>query len=218
MAEQRANFGQTTVAGGGYTAGSGVLNVVSTSIGSGLQPFSTSATFSVVIKDSGTGAPKALLEVTGINSPTQFAVTNSGGVDVNCSAGDIVQQVIDDRALTAILSGPAWAALSPLYQNGWTDLGGGFQTGQYTKDGTGRVWIRGIIVGGTETAPTLLWTFPAGFRPPTKIALILQAVNGPTFQVVQLTIDTTGTVNLTVAITVGAGSAMFLDGLSFSVN
>ncbi len=103
MAEQLGNFAYTTVTGG-YTSGSGLLNVGSTSTGSGIQPFPSSATFSVAISDHTTTppTPKTLLEVTAINSSTQFAVTNNGITpDVNMNAGDIVQIVQDKRSLQA---------------------------------------------------------------------------------------------------------------------
>src|ERR1700688_1353270 len=128
MSEQLANFAYTTVAAGGYTAGSGVLNVASTSTGSGIQSFPLSGTFDVSISDHTTTppTPKALLQVTAINSGTQFAVTNNGGVDVNMNAGDIVQIVMSVRSLTALLAG-IWAGLTGLYVNGWSDYGSGYQ-------------------------------------------------------------------------------------------
>lgn len=82
-------FGFTTIAVGGYTAGSGVLNVVSTV---GNPPFQGSMPFQVVLGNP-VGPPGVLarLNVTGINSPTQFAVT--AVVDANVAAGIGVFQV-----------------------------------------------------------------------------------------------------------------------------
>lgn len=94
----------TTIAAGGYTAGSLQLNVGSTAAGSGLSPFPGSGVFTVEISDPTTSAPKLLLKVTGINSSTQFAVVCVVGTDVNCSAGDVVVGVIDARALLAIIA------------------------------------------------------------------------------------------------------------------
>lgn len=217
MAEQLGVLCFTTVAAGGYTAASGVLNVASTSTGSGILPFPGSGTFSVCISDPTTKAPKALLEVTGINSGTQFAVTNSGGVDVNCLAGDIVQAVIDARALTAILAG-SWTALAPLYQNGYADFGSGYQAGQYSKDGTGRVWTRGL--GKTPAVPNsgdLVYTLPSGFRPPAKQTVSSMELSGSNLLPAQFDIDTTGDVTVFFDGAPVANTALWLS-ISFSVN
>lgn len=108
-AEQLANLGATTVgiggspAVGGYTAGSGVLNVVSTS---GSPPFSASAPFRVVIQDQSTGLVKALLKVTAINSSTQFAAVAESydgvSIDNDAAQGDNVYQVQTGGSLDAI--------------------------------------------------------------------------------------------------------------------
>lgn len=118
--EQTANFAYTTVAVGGYTAGSGVLNVASTSTGSGLQAFPSSGTFSVSLVDQGTLLPKALLEVTAINGATQFAVVNNGGVDASANAGDFVFCVQDSRSLTTLL-GQIAGAYPPAFAS-WTQV------------------------------------------------------------------------------------------------
>lgn len=111
MSEQLVDLAWTTVAGGGYTAGSLVLNVPSTSIGSGPLPFPLSGDFSLNICDPTTFVVKSLLKCTGINSATQFATTSVAGLDVNCSAGDLVQAVIDKRAMLALLASPGRSVL-----------------------------------------------------------------------------------------------------------
>lgn len=111
MSEQLVDLAWTTVAVGGYSAGSLVLNVPSTSTGSGPLPFPLSGDFSLNICDPTTFAVKSLLKCTGINSATQFAVVNAGGVDVNCNAGDLVQAVIDKRAVLALLASPGRSVL-----------------------------------------------------------------------------------------------------------
>jgi hypothetical protein len=95
--EQTANLASTTVAGGGYTHGSGVLNVASTG-----GSFSAAPTFRVVIQDN-SGVIKALLKVTAINSGTQWAVA-SEGLDTDALAGDNVYQVLTAGALAQIRS------------------------------------------------------------------------------------------------------------------
>lgn len=84
MPEVYFNNFQTTVAPGGYTAGSNILNVLSTS---GIT-LSAGETTRLTLY---TGSPEiaVILIVTTINSSTQFAVT-AEGADVNASANDLV--------------------------------------------------------------------------------------------------------------------------------
>ena len=99
MPEQYVNYpATTTVASGGYTAGSGVLNVASTG-----APFPSLATFRVVVQSRGTGLAEVLLEVTAINSGTQWAVT-AEGTDSDAIAGDNVYAVLSAGALTQLRS------------------------------------------------------------------------------------------------------------------
>ncbi len=96
MAENYYTRFSTTVSGG-YTAGSGVLNVAATA--------GTAANFRVIIVDAGTGAYIALLKVTGVNSSTQYAVaTDPGGTDANASSGDGVYAILTADALDAVLA------------------------------------------------------------------------------------------------------------------
>lgn len=90
--EKYANLAETTVAAGGYTAGSGVLNVASTAL-----PFPQNPNFRVRLKNSA----KTLLKVTAIVSGTQWSVTaeeNDGGA----ALGDVVKEVITAGALDEI--------------------------------------------------------------------------------------------------------------------
>ncbi len=73
----------TTVASGGYTAASGVLNVASTG-----SPFPQTQQFHFYIADATTKAVKAIGKATAINSGTQWAVTMS--LDVNANQNDLV--------------------------------------------------------------------------------------------------------------------------------
>lgn len=73
----------TTVASGGYTAGSGVLNVASTG-----SPFPASNQFHFYIADVTTKAVKAIGKATAINSGTQWAVSMT--LDANANQNDTV--------------------------------------------------------------------------------------------------------------------------------
>jgi hypothetical protein len=98
--ERYSNLSRTTVVGG-YTAGSGVLNVTSTVGDNDKPPFPTGPNFRVALADPTTGAVKVLLKVTGVNSSTQWAVTPEGA-DANASADDVVRPVLTAGALDAI--------------------------------------------------------------------------------------------------------------------
>jgi hypothetical protein len=86
MSEQYFNNFQTTIANGGagYVAGSGVLNVLSTS------PITLAAGDTTRLSIY-TGSPElvVILKVTAVNSSTQFAVT-AETTDANANDGDLV--------------------------------------------------------------------------------------------------------------------------------
>lgn len=150
--EQVANLTKTTVAVGGYTAGSGVLNVGTTG-----SPFPSSGTFRVAILDPTEVTIKVTLKVTAINSSTQWAVT-AEGTDANANAGDhvlatwwtsgAVLQLFTDRA-----PGPACMAHNTGTQS-ITNSGGSATLTFNTNDwDTGS--IHSIVTNPTRfTAPT----------------------------------------------------------------
>ena len=81
------SFGHAVIAVGGYTAGSGILNVDSTV---GDPPFQGAPPVTVSLGNPNGGPIFATLTVTGINTPTQFAVAPV--VDGNAPAGTGVFQ------------------------------------------------------------------------------------------------------------------------------
>lgn len=90
---------QTNVAGGGYTAASGVLNVASTAL-----PFSQTQQMHVTIVDVTTFAVKAVLKLTALNSSTQWACTADSSNDGNANAGDIVRLSLTEKAMDQIIA------------------------------------------------------------------------------------------------------------------
>lgn len=94
--EVYSNLAETLVGPGGYSAGSGVLNVLSTGL-----PFPANGNFRVVISDPTSGNPRVILQVTGINSGTQFAVIAEGG-DSTGFVNDKVTGVLTAGAMDAI--------------------------------------------------------------------------------------------------------------------
>lgn len=109
MAEQvPGNFASTTVALGGYTSGSGVLNVASTA-----SPFPATPTFSVVVYNQANDppTPRGVLRVSNVNSATQWAVAAEGS-DFNAVQGDAVYAVISKVAMDALLAAGGAPAFS----------------------------------------------------------------------------------------------------------
>lgn len=99
--ERFFNLYSTTVALGGYTSGSGLLNVADTSaitLGSG-----DVTRFLVVRLVAGTLTPIVLLIATAVNSSTQFAVT-AEGTDANALASDMVLNVNTAGSMEAIIN------------------------------------------------------------------------------------------------------------------
>lgn len=95
LPEYYGDFAQTTVAVGGYTAASGVLNVASTSgMGNGSQQFH------FTIYDATTAQPKAAGYVTASNSGTQWAVTMT--LDANANYLDLVVISLSAGAMNQI--------------------------------------------------------------------------------------------------------------------
>jgi hypothetical protein len=96
--ERYFNNFQTTVAPGGYSAGSGVLNVLSTS-GISLNSGDT-CRLSIY-----TGSPElvVILVASAVNSSTQFAVT-AEGADSNASGGDLVLNTLTVGGMNQIRS------------------------------------------------------------------------------------------------------------------
>lgn len=101
----------TTVAIGGYTAASGVLDVASTStFNGGTYP----GKFSVVVRDQITGAEIVTLTVTGFNSSTQMAVT-AETLDTNAVVGDFVEAALSKRAFIAYVAENSSANISTTF-------------------------------------------------------------------------------------------------------
>lgn len=113
MEQIPGNLTQTTVAVGGYTAGAGVLNVASTAL-----PFPATDVFRIVVYNNSVipPEPRGILEVTAVNSATQWAVT-AEGADFNANAGDTVNSCISQEAFENLLAQTVAEALAGAYTN-----------------------------------------------------------------------------------------------------
>lgn len=57
--------------------------------------------------------------------------------------------------------------------NSWVNFNAATHaTAQYMKDNEGVVHVRGVIKDGTAVAGTVLFTLPAGFRPPLQLIMV----------------------------------------------
>ena len=95
---------------------------------------------------------------------------------------DVVQSNVD-----AIVANITWHTLT--FQNGWSDYGGGAKV-LYGKDGTGTVWVKGVVAGGTDAA--ISFNLPVGFRPATQLNLATSTSTG----IGQIVVSSNGDVTL----------------------
>lgn len=100
------------------------------------------------------------------------------------AAGDLVLNPASGRVTLA--QGQAikrGGIAAPSYQNGWTNLGGGFQNGGYIElpDHTGM--LLGLINAGTTTSGTVLFSLPAQLRPANNHVFICSCNGGRKAQV-----------------------------------
>lgn len=105
---------------------------------------------------------------------------------------------------------PGWSNVT--FQNSWVNFGAPFQTVQYYKDATGRVYLRGLAKSGTLN--TVLFTLPAGYRPPNRLMFSMIIGSATTYAAGRVDIESTGLVSQQGA-AAGFNSYISLDGISF---
>jgi len=127
-------------------------------------------------------------------------ITNFGDLDVagrvNADGGIISQ---------------AWQ--TPTLLNGWVNFGSGYNSAGYWKDSFGVVHLRGLIKSGTATAGTVIFTLPAGYRPPAIELLQVQCYTS-TYVIGRVDIQSGGN----VVFQTGGNTFLSLDGLTFRVS
>ena len=99
------------------------------------------------------------------------------------------------------------AAGEPAFQNGWSNFGAPYDGAGFYKDALGRVWLRGLIKGGTAGA-VAAFTLPAGYRPSAQ--KFLPSVGGGN-AAATLIVTPTGEVRVNS----GTNTYIMLDSLSF---
>jgi hypothetical protein len=108
---------------------------------------------------------------------------------------------------------PAWQPIT--LQNSWAAYGTPYASAQYQVDLNGRVWLRGLITGGTITDGTVLATLP--YTPSFEIATLALANSGSAYSPVRLDITTSGNVLIYGASAFSGSYFVSLDQLSFSL-
>ncbi len=63
---------------------------------------------------------------------------------------------------------PLWTNLP--FQNGWTNFGSGYNTAQFTKTSSCRVFLKGLVMSGSTGGWTAIGSLPIGFRPKGELA------------------------------------------------
>ena len=93
-------------------------------------------------------------------------------------------------------TGTDWQTTSA--QNGWGGAGSGYANLGFRIEGP-RLFFSGLLSGGTQTSGTLLFTLPAGYRPPWNcfLSLVTEGASGSAFAFCLLDINaSTGTVTI----------------------
>lgn len=130
------------------------------------------------------------------------AVINSNMDTIDATMHDFETRITDLEVPV-----PLWTSV--VFQNGWSNQGGAYYAGAYTKV-NGLVRFRGFIKGGTLASGTILFNVPAGYRSNgNMIFLCASSAGGSPANMV--TVLPNGDVTLASTITTG-----FLDICSIS--
>ena len=117
------------------------------------------------------------------------------------------------QAAHTMLQAPTWKA--PTLLNSWAYYGAPYNPPGYMLDGTGRVWLRGLLKGGSLVS--IAFTVP--WKPQyTQLLSGSYMTSGGTVAVSgRVDVDAAGNVTIGTNDTAGAVSWFCLDGLSFDL-
>lgn len=163
-----------------------------------------------------------------ISAPVLYCVNNAGADGTNTSSIDnnafnlsgfsaaspVAVNIADWRSRFFTEAGgndSGWIA--PSFQNSWGNLGGAYQTAAFRKV-AGRVYLRGVISGGTATDGTTLFTLPSGFGPAATESFRAANANSPNSDT-RVEITSTGAVTVQGSVN---NSYLSLSGISFHAN
>lgn len=100
------------------------------------------------------------------------------------------------------------AFIAPTLAGSWVNYDSTFNTqAGYYQDDSGNIWLRGLVKSGSG----LIFTLPAGYRPPKYLRFPVSTLSGATLTLGEVTIGSAGDVSL------GAGGNTYvsLDGIVF---
>ena len=103
---------------------------------------------------------------------------------------------------------------NPAFENSWANYGNGYQNASFHKDKFNRVWLDGVIAGGTvdNSAPfSPAFHLPEGYRP--QYEKLYDQVDGTRAPSAVIHVDTDGG----VSINKGDNTYISLDGISWRV-
>jgi hypothetical protein len=130
-----------------------------------------------------TGRPQILLDGDDTPSGKRYPYLSSYVPAI----GDRVL-LIRDNGGTWIVAGKLQDAAAP---SPWTNLAlgsgvGSVETGQYMRDSSGIVRLRGRLNAGSLANGGLIFTLPVGFRPGVQTVFMSQCQNGVTYEHVEI--------------------------------
>lgn len=120
------------------------------------------------------------------------------------------------RQWQQLLQAGQWNA--PTLKNNWTNYGSDYNPAGYYADLTGRVWLRGTLLGASQTPPSVLFVLP--WTPAYTQIMSGHAYNStPAHVQAVIEADTSGNVTLLALSSgsIGTGTVS-IDGLSFSLS
>ena len=153
------------------------------------------------------------LDATGANT---YALGFDGSIATTFSITGIRNQMVSVhvRAInsagaspigSAYVTIPPWNALT--LQNSWNDYGNTFATSAYTKSSDGVVMLKGLIRGGSTTAPGIIAQLPAGYWPSERLIFQTSSVDTAS----RVDVDTNGN----IYVVTGSTGWVSLDGINF---
>jgi len=180
---------------------------LSTGAGPGVEQFPATIITSDPASTQLTLILNAPAAVGALDQPQIYLSSEAGipGV-ISLVAGEITFQGGVVTTAVPILLEQAWSAI-PLAGT-WGDLAGA--RANYFKDSSGRVQLRGIVVGGAGPG---IGTLPAGYRPAQNMEWIMRGQGGVIMCAV--TVNTAGVLTATANAATAQAAGVRLDSISF---
>jgi hypothetical protein len=141
--------------------------LTSNAFGSGIEASSGSTGYGGTFKSTSGVAILGLSQnnnsIMAYNNSNTFAtakfINNSGGQAMELNGNlQIIGKIINE------------AYQYPSFENNWTNFGAEWNTAKFYKSKDGRVYLEGVVTGGTNP---VIYTLPVGYRPAQRIFFIV---------------------------------------------